>query len=589
MVKNFNPKVSIIIPVYNGSNYLKEAINSALAQTYENIEVIVINDGSDDKDETDKICKSYGKRIRYFKKGNGGVSSALNMGIKKMEGEYFSWLSHDDVYYPEKIERQIEYLSKLKDNSKVILYCNYELINEDSKHISFVEFNNKMLSRKPENALLRGCINGITLLIPKSAFDTYGGFNEELTCVQDYDMWMRLIEGYRFVHFPSIITKTRIHPEQGTNKDPNAIKEGNKLWIDLMEILSDEKKIELENSLYGYYYAMASHLEKSTYEKAWEYAKKKMNKISEKEIRKLPDVKVSVIIPFYNRINLVLKALESVINQTHKNLEILLIDDGSEEDTTKIKQCAETDKRIKIFTLDANKGPAFARNYGIERSKGDYISFLDSDDLFLPDKIESQLLMMFLTKWKVSHTSYIRRTNRNDELRETGFLEGVVIPEIIASCQIATPTVMIERKYLIENGYRFNEDLRLGEDVCFWLEILRNENLLGIPKVFTIVNIKSKTSSNNNEKQVKGISNILSYILSDAEYSKYYAEVGRLCYSYYEVSLLLGNHRGIPIYKDFSFWAKKPNNPFLKLIFLIKHQGFKTTFEKIREKYFGKN
>ena len=104
-----NPKVSIIIPVYNGEMYIKEAIDSALAQTYKNFEVIVVNDGSSDK--TDEICKSYGSKIRYFKKENGGVSTALNLGIKKMNGEYFSWLSHDDLYLPNKIKEQINYLN----------------------------------------------------------------------------------------------------------------------------------------------------------------------------------------------------------------------------------------------------------------------------------------------------------------------------------------------------------------------------------------------------------------------------------------------------------------------------------------------
>ena len=74
-------KVSIIIPVYNGSNYLKEAIESALAQTYDNVEVLVVNDGSNDGGATEQIALSYGERIRYFKKENGGVASALNVGI----------------------------------------------------------------------------------------------------------------------------------------------------------------------------------------------------------------------------------------------------------------------------------------------------------------------------------------------------------------------------------------------------------------------------------------------------------------------------------------------------------------------------
>ena len=97
MAYEYDPKVSIIIPVYNGANYVSEAIDSALAQTYKNIEIIVVNDGSSDDGATEKIAKSYGDRIRYFAKENGGVSSALNFGIRQMTGEWFSWLSHDDL------------------------------------------------------------------------------------------------------------------------------------------------------------------------------------------------------------------------------------------------------------------------------------------------------------------------------------------------------------------------------------------------------------------------------------------------------------------------------------------------------------
>src|SRR5574344_1452707 len=98
--------VSIIIPVYNGSNYLKEAVESALEQTYKNIEIIIVNDGSNDNGITSKIAqsyvKNYPKTVKYFEKENGGVSTALNLAIKQMKGSYFSWLSHDDIYLPNK-------------------------------------------------------------------------------------------------------------------------------------------------------------------------------------------------------------------------------------------------------------------------------------------------------------------------------------------------------------------------------------------------------------------------------------------------------------------------------------------------------
>jgi glycosyltransferase involved in cell wall biosynthesis len=94
------PKVSIIIPVYNGEDFLSQAINSVLAQTYQNIEVIVVDDGS--TDGTRQIIESYGKKIIAIHKSNGGVASALNVGIQHATGEYIAWLSHDDIFYRKK-------------------------------------------------------------------------------------------------------------------------------------------------------------------------------------------------------------------------------------------------------------------------------------------------------------------------------------------------------------------------------------------------------------------------------------------------------------------------------------------------------
>ena len=116
---SFNPSVTILIPVYNGSNFIKQAIESAINQTYTNIEIIVIDDGSTDKGKTEKAVKSFGKKVKYIKKENGGVASALNRGIKEATGEYISWLSHDDIYLPNKIEKEIEVLNNLADKNTI--------------------------------------------------------------------------------------------------------------------------------------------------------------------------------------------------------------------------------------------------------------------------------------------------------------------------------------------------------------------------------------------------------------------------------------------------------------------------------------
>lgn len=112
---------------------MREAIDSALNQTYKNIEVIVVNDSS--KDNTEEIAQSYGDKIRYFSKENGGVATALNLAIKEAKGEYISWLSHDDVYYYYKIQKQIELLAKLEDKN-TILFSDINLIDENSKIFS---------------------------------------------------------------------------------------------------------------------------------------------------------------------------------------------------------------------------------------------------------------------------------------------------------------------------------------------------------------------------------------------------------------------------------------------------------------------
>ncbi|MBP8689340.1 glycosyltransferase [Patescibacteria group bacterium] len=582
MKQSFNPKVSIVIPVYNGSNYLREAIDSALAQTYKNIEVIVINDGSNDKGKTDKICKSYGKKIRYFKKENGGVSSALNMGIEKMKGGYFSWLSHDDIYYPNKIEKQIKYLSKNYDDKK-ILFCDYELINGKGEHIQFVKLDHKELKEKPEYALLRGCINGITLLIPKSAFDKYGKFDETLKCVQDYDMWRRFMESYKFEHVPIIITKTRIHPLQDSNKNPNAITEGNELWISMIQSISEKRKAELEDSVYNFYKEMVLFLRiNSPYEGAIEYCTNEMKEIYKHTIGRLEDIKVSVIIPFYNRIKPLLRCLDSLRTQTHSNLEILLINDGSTQNISELREYIQKDKRIKIINFSTNKGPATARNTGIENATGEYIAFLDSDDEFLPEKIEEQLTEIYLTKYNVSHTSYIRRNNKRDKTVDIGKLTGIVIPQIIQSCQIATPTVMVKTEYLKKNGFRFREDIRVGEDTCFWLDILRDTKLLGIDKALTIVNVNPNSAANNPRKHLEGLTNIIGYLLQDKEYSKYHVSISNLCHRYIEVSeeIASGKESGYLLEEKLASM-----NKVSKLFYLFKYQGISLTIKKIIWKY----
>jgi glycosyltransferase involved in cell wall biosynthesis len=207
--------VSIVIPVYNGANYLREAIDSALAQTYPNAEIIVVNDGSTDEGRTAEIARSYGHRIRYIEKTNGGVATALNRGIREMRGEFFSWFSHDDVYYPEKIARQIASFSDTEDVN-TILHCNYDIIDQASQIVGRGAIDNFALN----NAVLSivgTYVNGCSMLVPGTAFEVAGLFNESLTNSQDNELWVRMVmNGYRLRYVPDILIKSRKHAEQGS-------------------------------------------------------------------------------------------------------------------------------------------------------------------------------------------------------------------------------------------------------------------------------------------------------------------------------------------------------------------------------------
>lgn len=287
------PKVTIVIPVFNGSNYMRDAIDSALAQTYPNIEIIVVNDGSTDGGKTDKIAKKYGNKIRYISKKNGGVSTAINYGIENMKGEYFSWLSHDDMYFPNKIETEINYLKNHNLlGKKVIAYSDFRIVNKRGKSISDLIINHALAQKHQAYAFLRGAINGNSMLIPKKAWDDYGKLDPKLCCTQDYEKWFEMNKTYKFIHVPKVLVKSRYHPGQATNTNPKARIEGNKFWIKVIKSFSEKERIALNGSNYAYYYYFIEYLKNTPYDEALAYCKKE---IKEYDIpaKRLPEEKIT--------------------------------------------------------------------------------------------------------------------------------------------------------------------------------------------------------------------------------------------------------------------------------------------------------
>jgi len=227
-----NPLVSIVIPVYNGSQQLSEAIQSALEQTYNNIEVIVINDGSNDNNKTEQVALSFKNKIKYFKKENGGVSSALNFGIKKMKGQFFSWLSHDDLYEKDKIKKQVEFLS-LNPECQIV-GCNFRMLILNSNNTK--DFTVRKTNLENGKDLLSNWVHFCCLLINKKVILEAGYFNELNKTCQDTEMLFKLIKRNKIFFIEDFLVTRREHENQGSRLNLNAhLKEKNDFYSKLIK------------------------------------------------------------------------------------------------------------------------------------------------------------------------------------------------------------------------------------------------------------------------------------------------------------------------------------------------------------------
>jgi len=207
-----NSLVSVIIPVYNGSNFLEDAILSVLNQSYSNIEIIVINDGSNDNGLTKKVANKFKGKIKYFEKKNGGVASALNFGINKASGSFFCWLSHDDLFLKQKIESQI----KIADE-KSIIFSDFFISDELMKSLREIKINRNYISNMQFWLIRNKTLNGCTVMIPMTILRKYK-FNESLLVSQDYDLWFRLSKHYKFRCISEKTVISRQHKLQHTNQ-----------------------------------------------------------------------------------------------------------------------------------------------------------------------------------------------------------------------------------------------------------------------------------------------------------------------------------------------------------------------------------
>lgn len=395
-----SPKVSVIVPVYNASEYLGECLDSILLQTLSDIEVICIDDGS--TDDSLGILQSYAmfdERLKIISQKNMGAGAARNNGLKQATGEYIICLDSDDFFELDMLEKMVQKAEE--DNSDVVV-CGYYIYDNKTQqyiHIVLPQLNNTLESPfKPEE-----CPEQLFTFISPNAwtklfktnyikkenilFDNTSSSNDVLFVCTALTLAKKIsVMQQAFIHY-RINTTTQI----SYNKTKDIIPLLTTLK-NLYNILKSKRITNFQNYFNRLHASLRYELGNRS---------KNNKRISLMSIRKiLPDEiiqkmffssdkpAVSIIVPVYNAEKFLPECLDSCINQTLKNIEIICVDDGSTDNSLEIlNNYAKKDYRIKVLT-QPNQRQGIARNTALKIATGEYIQYLDSDDYLQPESCE---------------------------------------------------------------------------------------------------------------------------------------------------------------------------------------------------------
>jgi len=204
-----NPAVDVIIPTYNGLPFLEEAIESVLAQTYKDFTLYIVDDGSTDNGETEEYVRGLrDSRVRYLHKKNGGQASARNLGIKKSGSPYVAFLDADDIWHPNKLQKQIALIEN--DHLVGMVYGLCKLIDSKGNPVGEVTYRKR--GNLFKYLLHHNKISGSAsmVVVRREVFDKVGLFREDLVGTEDWEMWLRVARHYHIDYVPDFIASLHV-------------------------------------------------------------------------------------------------------------------------------------------------------------------------------------------------------------------------------------------------------------------------------------------------------------------------------------------------------------------------------------------
>lgn len=534
-----NITVSVIIPVYNTEKYLEECLKSVINQTLKEIEIICIDDGS--TDNSPDILKEYSEkdgRIRIYSQTNKGQGAARNRGIDLAKGEYVYFIDSDDFMEINALEKAYDCCKQYDLDFVMFQIINY--IDESKEYYedytyniaSLLEhekfkgvFNYKDCGEKIFEITVQPCnklykrefLLNHNIRFPEGLIfeDNVFFFNIMLSAQRTY-----VIKKHLYIRRRRKGSTIQCHDEKHfdiipiTNQVIDVFKEHNLfeefeerlcnykisstfVWFDaIWEEYRNEFFIRIKTAF------KQIQEDKESYEKYLDNLNIK-NKIFFENIIKssnleefeLHNIKVSVIVPAYNTGKYLPKCLDSIINQTLKEIEIICINDGSRDDSLEIfNEYAGRDRRIKVFSHE-NKGLGASRNVGMNLAKGEYLYFIDSDDFIDLNALEETY---YLAKENDLDLVCFQGMNYDDEKEtfyEDGYLgmnqlaDGIVfnykdIQDIMFDLSVNVGNKLFKREFLEDIDARFSENLIFEDTPLYYKVMLSAKKIFFVKKPY---------------------------------------------------------------------------------------------------------
>jgi len=440
--------VSAIVSTYNSERFIRGCLEDLENQTIaDRLEIIVVNSGSEHNE--DKIIKEFQEKysnIKYIKTyQRETIYQAWNRGVKAATGKYITNANTDDRHRKD----AFELLAKVLDENQDVALVYADQIITEKENETLEKYTQAGIFFWPDfdrNYLLKVCSTGSQPMWRKSVHEEFGYFDESMHIAGDYEFWLRITQKYFLKHVPELL---------------------------------------------GLYYRSSQNAEYRNHQRTMQETALVQSYYKTKLMLNEPQVQgnplVSVIIPTYNRSQQLETALKSVALQSYENIEAIVINDGGEDVSVVIGKF-KGELEIQYITHKQNKDRAAARNTGLKKARGEYIAYLDDDDIFHNDHIETALRVLTNSGFKIVYSDAFRTHQKNIDgnyqiIRKDIPYSTDYQPGIFLKTNITPTTCIIHEKSVIDKVGYFDESLPVLEDWDLWIRISQKYEFYHIKKV----------------------------------------------------------------------------------------------------------